>query len=189
MKRVLYIFFISIFLFSCDLFKRDRIHREYYYDSGNLLSETFYYANGNIGWSKQFYDNELSEESVVSPLSGISDDNKNILSKWYGDYKNEYYPNGQIKKMTTYSSDGKKRWVDSFDKYGNKKIIYWNEDAKSAGYYPCNIDKENSVHSWDQFNNGYDGLTWRCRGVDNGQYVDNCNCQDYLKIDNRWPKN
>jgi len=42
-------------------------------------------------------------------------------------------------------------------------------------------------HDWDQFYNQYGQLTWRCRGVQTGQFANSYNCLGDAKVDSRWP--
>ena len=40
--------------------------------------------------------------------------------------------------------------------------------------------------AWDMFRNQYGGETWRCRGINTGQFADDDKCSSY-KNDDKWP--
>ena len=208
------ILFFSILIISCDPPRKDEIVKSYY-PNGNLKMEVLVYADGNYGWIKSYYNNVGTKESIIMGSSGGLIDGlvnlKNVETFIYPDKTQEYYKNGKLYKETEKYSHGKIKRIIKYDRFGDYiailnydstsgEVYGYDEEVsstafikkpygfnnKDAGYEPCKIDKENSIHSWDEFNNGYGGTTWRCRGVDNGQFVDNCNCKNFLKVDKRW---
>lgn len=48
-------------------------------------------------------------------------------------------------------------------------------------------DYSDSGYAWDQFYSSYGILTWRCRDKSNGEFANNSNCSDKIKLDNTWP--
>jgi len=213
MRKILIIIF-SILITSCGPTKEDEIKRTYY-SSGNLKSEMYVYADDNISWIKNYYDmsNTKEQEMVYLGYMDIpSGNNHNVMSYEYHDMRFDYFENGQVKEYREYyTNSGKTKNYIRYDRSGDarsmisydvdhddlwgydKDVGYYKDkpsygfNTKDAGYRPCKRDEENSIHSWDKINKGYGGTTWRCRGVDNGKFVDNCNCQNFLKIDSRWP--
>lgn len=213
MKKFLIIFF-SILIISCDPPLEDEIIKKYY-PNGNLKSEVLIYADGNYGWIKSYYNMVGTKESVILRDTGSLLDGlvnlKNVETFVYPDKILDYYKDGNLYKETSKYSHGKIKSIIKYDRFGDFIAILkydsrsgevygydqelsstvfidkpYGFNDKDGGYKPCKIDKENSIHSWDEFNNGYGGTTWRCRGVDNGQFVDNCNCKNFLKLDTRW---
>ena len=213
MNKFLILFF-SILIISCDPPKKDDIVKSYY-PNGNLKMEVLVYADDNYGWIKSYYNKAGTKESIIlgdnySGMEGLVS-MKNVQAFIFPDKTFEYYEDGKLYKEIIKYSHGKIKSIIKYDLFGDYIAIVhydsrtgeaygYDQEVSSmafikkpygfndndAGYMPCKIDKENSIHSWDEFNNGYGGTTWRCRGVDNGQFVDNCNCKNFLKVDKRW---
>ena len=49
------------------------------------------------------------------------------------------------------------------------------------------ISKSDRYWYWDQFNDAYGNLIWRCRGSQTGQFAENDKCFGQMKDDERWP--
>lgn len=55
--------------------------------------------------------------------------------------------------------------------------------TSSAGF----VGGQDYEWDWDQFYNEVLMLTWRCRGVQTGQFADNAKCAGKIMVDQRWP--
>ena len=89
---------------------------------------------------------------------------------------------------------------------GNEYVIYRNGDfergrhsvdwqAVSAALMGFSDAVSNNAASttedhswaWDQFQDQYGTLTWRCRGIQTGQFGEDEKCRYQYKADTRWP--
>lgn len=58
--------------------------------------------------------------------------------------------------------------------------------ARKSGGYGGGGASDGPV-DWDQFYGTYGGLTWRCREINTGRFVDDNRCAGLPQTDQRWP--
>ena len=191
MRKILFI--ILFLFFGCNSEPPEK-HGSYstMYSSGNLYKEMSYH-NGNLTSLIICYD-----KPGLSPKRG---DFPSFQTNYYDNKQQanriEYYLNGNTKSKIEFDRKGETIAIYNQDRLNNNiwgfnTITGWiktepfgmDTDDRWNDY--CNKDQKNSNHSWDQFYLHGD-LVWRCRGWDNGQFVENCNCKDYINVDTQWP--
>lgn len=57
--------------------------------------------------------------------------------------------------------------------------------SSGGGYAPAQVTDYS--WGWDQFQDQYGTLTWRCRGMQTGQFAIDEKCQYQIKTDYQWP--
>tara|TARA_B100001123_G_C14902347_1_gene864349 strand:+ start:103 stop:693 length:591 start_codon:yes stop_codon:yes gene_type:complete len=196
MRKILLIFLLL--LFGCNSptseEEKDGFYTDYYL-SGNMKKQT-YFVNGNLSSITLYYNNssnsverEIFASSIIfydsdGRLTAIQDYYLNGNSKSY----TKFDENREIIAALMWDSSNDNLWgFDETENFLKTKPRRMNTDDYWRGY--CKKDKENSNHSWDRFFDSNGKLVWRCRGVDNGQFVKNCNCKLWVKQDSRWPGN
>tara|TARA_X000001036_G_C20450174_1_gene713033 strand:+ start:173 stop:808 length:636 start_codon:yes stop_codon:yes gene_type:complete len=171
-----YTLYNNDFPYISEVYKKGNIiSRSKYYENSlkirmreNANSQTFFYRSGNVKSIHESYKGGKKESiNVFWDDMGAKQKELYLYMKDGTFYYHKNDINGNAYELNNFDLVGK--WPD----YDN---------------YPCILDRQNSNHSWDQFYDQYENLTWRCRGVDNGQYVSYCNCSQFVKDDRRWPE-
>ena len=181
------------------------------YLNGNVTGRNTYFSSfeTDVQWDHSmrqeplrtvwFY--KMNEKEKELWMKSMKSDNPDFFDGYLGKsfYSDKlkkkeilYYKGGKIKSIEEFNRDGSQKSLTLMTKdgkyktngYGNLNLRNW----PSNDFYSCRKDNKNTNHSWDEFRDSYGNLTWRCRGVDNGQFVDYCNCENYIKDDTRWPE-